>query len=126
MLGYTRRELLDKTPYSIAAEVLVPEVDKTFGCILSGEGMFVEWVQVTKDGKEIPVEISAKPFKLNGREMVISITRDMTERKKTEEFLRYNESLSMIGELSAGIAHEIRNPLTSIRGLSNCSIPSLR
>lgn len=116
MLGYTYQEMLDKTPYSITAESLLPEVDNIFESILRGDGSFVEWIQVTKDGRYIPVEISAKPFKLNGRKMVISITRDMTERKKTEEFLRYTENISMISELSAGIAHEIRNPLTSIRG----------
>ncbi len=42
--------------------------------------------------------------------------RDVTKMKETEKMLRNAEKLSVIGELAAGIAHEIRNPLTSIRG----------
>jgi PAS domain S-box-containing protein len=47
----------------------------------------------------------------------ISMQYDVTEKKKTEEILLKSEKVSLIGELAAGIAHEIRNPLTSIRGL---------
>lgn len=47
---------------------------------------------------------------------VIAICRDITERRQTEEFIRRSEKLSIVGELAAGIAHEIRNPLTSLRG----------
>jgi two-component system sporulation sensor kinase A len=45
-----------------------------------------------------------------------NITRDITERKQNEDLLMRTEKLSVIGELAASIAHEIRNPLTSLKG----------
>lgn len=42
------------------------------------------------------------------------IVRDLTEEKKTEELIRRIDRLTSLGQLSAGIAHEIRNPLASI------------
>jgi two-component system sporulation sensor kinase A len=45
-----------------------------------------------------------------------NVTRDITERKQNEDLLRRTEKLSVIGELAASIAHEIRNPLTTIKG----------
>src|SRR5690606_33180277 len=47
---------------------------------------------------------------------IVIISRDISERKKAEEQLLQSEKLSIVGELAAGIAHEIRNPLTTIKG----------
>ncbi|MEC1956417.1 ATP-binding protein, partial [Bacillus anthracis] len=41
---------------------------------------------------------------------------DITERKKTEELLNKSDTLAAIGQLAAGVAHEVRNPLTVIKG----------
>ncbi len=47
---------------------------------------------------------------------VLCVMRDISERKDAEELLLRSEKLLMAGQLAAGIAHEIRNPLTSIKG----------
>jgi two-component system sporulation sensor kinase A len=48
--------------------------------------------------------------------VVQTVIRDLTERKKLEEVIIRSEKLSLIGQLAAGIAHDIRNPLTSLKG----------
>ncbi|MCU5501657.1 ATP-binding protein [Bacillus wiedmannii] len=49
-------------------------------------------------------------------EKIMIIVRDITERKKTEELLNKSDTLAAIGQLAAGVAHEVRNPLTVIKG----------
>ncbi|WP_409344688.1 PAS domain S-box protein [Paenibacillus sp. MBLB4367] len=50
------------------------------------------------------------------RKGLVVIGRDITELKHTEALLRKSEKLAVVGQLAAGIAHEIRNPLTTLKG----------
>ncbi|MDQ0197763.1 PAS domain S-box protein [Neobacillus ginsengisoli] len=71
-----------------------------------------------KDGTYYWVDTTIVPF-LNQEGMpyqYLAIRNDITERKKTEEVLHRQDKLAAVGQLAAGVAHEIRNPLTSMRG----------
>jgi two-component system, NtrC family, sensor histidine kinase PilS len=52
----------------------------------------------------------------DGLDAALIVFQDLTEVKKLERQARFNEQLAAVGELAAGIAHEIRNPLASISG----------
>ncbi len=70
------------------------------------------------DGGEIGLGFSFSPLKNHkGKEVgKIIIFQDLTHVKEMEESMRRSEKLATIGQLAAGIAHEIRNPLASISG----------
>ncbi|WP_110111663.1 PAS domain S-box protein [Bacillus sp. CGMCC 1.16541] len=90
-----------------------------FERVRSGESMIsFETQDVHKDGHFIDVEITLSPI-YDQKQTVIAlsaIARDITEKKETKEFLRRTDKLSLAGEMAAGVAHEIRNPLTSLQG----------
>ncbi|MCO7126819.1 ATP-binding protein [Sporolactobacillus shoreicorticis] len=65
---------------------------------------------------QIPAEITLLHFSDQDQSLVQLTIRDISTRKIAEESMIQSEKLSVIGELSAGILHEIRNPLTSIKG----------
>ncbi|MFZ7944667.1 PAS domain-containing sensor histidine kinase [Neobacillus sp. 19] len=68
-------------------------------------------------GKAITLQCTSLPIIIDGNVTgIIGYGRDVTTLRKTEERLRRTEKLSVVGELSASVAHEIRNPLTSLKG----------
>jgi PAS domain S-box-containing protein len=85
-----------------------------------GEATF-EAVNLRKDKTVLPVEINARVIDYDGRKIVLSVARNITERKKAEEALKktsdkiamMNEKLRVVGSLTR---HDVRNKLSTVTG----------
>ncbi len=69
----------------------------------------------TRDGRALPTENKVKLIVYRGETAAVGICRDITERVEMERKVRESESLAHIGQLTTSLAHEIRNPLSSVK-----------
>ena len=77
-----------------------------------------ETIRIKKDGSPLDMILSNFPIEFSDQQFAGWATtfRDITDQKKAEAMVINSEKLSIAGQLAAGIAHEIRNPLTAIKG----------
>ncbi|MFQ6120522.1 MAG: PAS domain S-box protein, partial [Methanosarcinales archaeon] len=77
-----------------------------------------EHIHYDKNGREIYVEVSTSPIRNEKGEIhqVVHIARNITEKKQMEAKLIQSAKMASIGELAAGVAHNLRSPLAAVKG----------
>ena len=109
-LGRSREDLLSLSASDI--DPLLPKEAWTeFWEKMKVQGSTVfETQNQTKEGRIFPVEVTANYLEFDGQEFIFAFARDLTKRRALESQLRQAQKLEGIGQLAAGIAHEINTP----------------
>ena len=126
-LGYSRDELLRLSPRDIDAPEEMAKFPQRLEVILAQGRITFEAVHVTRSGQHVPVEINACLTDFAGQQAVLSVVRDVTERRQYIEGLRKAQELAeeiatAKSNFLANMSHEIRTPMNAIIGLSQLAL----
>ncbi len=106
----------------VSFETLFPEYTEEIRNVLKNDSSILnrEIVYQRPDGSLVPVSISATQVKDNHGDGIgaVLVLHDLREVKELQQRARRAEHLASIGRMAATVAHEIRNPLSSIRGFA--------
>ncbi len=118
IMGFSRDDVIGRTPQELD---LWPDDRKTIIQFLAGlnENGMVKNNEVrirNKSGNPVSLQVSAVVVTLNKEDCLAATMRDLTRQKTMEAELARLDRLNLIGQMAAGIGHEIRNPMTTVRG----------
>ncbi len=119
MFGYTPEEVLGRNVSMLMPMPFQGEHDSYLERYLrTGErkviGIGREVVGLRRNGTTFPIDLSVGEGRIGERVFFTAIMRDITERKDMQSKLNQAERLAAVGELAAGVAHEVNNPINTI------------
>lgn len=124
-VNQTAESVLELTPGEVigtdAREVLPIELCGVAEELSTSEGIIEKEIDChLKNGRTIPLDVSVSSLEGDDGAYLgcIVLFRDMTEIQSLKREIERSERLASLGRLAAGIAHEIRNPLSSIKGFA--------
>lgn len=116
-LGFAKVEIIGKTflELNLSKEKKTIDIVEKFSREknIDSEKVFY----LTRSGEERVGLISTELIELNNELCILSVIKDITKLERMEYEIARLDRLNLVGQMAAGIAHEIRNPLTTIRGL---------
>ncbi|KAF0246391.1 MAG: PAS/PAC sensor hybrid histidine [Planctomycetota bacterium] len=116
LYGYTRAEFRAMTIKDIRPVTELPRLlasQKMTGPHYQHHG---EWIHRRKNGTELSVEVSTHGIRFEGRDAVLALLQDLTEKKRQEGHLTQAAKMEAVGRLAGGVAHDLNNLLTIIQG----------
>lgn len=118
MLGIERTQLIGKPMFVFFAKNNIkPFLDHLRRCRLTNEKVTTELILAAKSGVTVHVQLLSVPHKIaDGNIQYKTIITDITERKMYEKELARLDRLNLVGKMAATIGHEVRNPMTTVRG----------
>jgi len=121
----TAGSILAVSPPDISGKGAVECLPSALWKLISGledrKGIFETEIEcVLKDGKTVPLEVSATELKDEKGDFLgyIILFKDLSEVRSLRREVARSQRLASLGSLAAGVAHEIRNPLSSIKGFA--------
>jgi PAS domain S-box-containing protein len=104
-LGYSREELLRLTPADVTVPELVARIPVLIAQLQHEDHIFFEMILQRRDGTPLPMELNSRIIEYSGGPAVLSIARDITERKRGEEALaRWTAQLALLSDVGRQIA----------------------
>ena len=125
MLGYTPDEIKNLNIVQLDAQWSAGEIKERISNLMNKQEVF-EAKNRRSDNQVIDVEINAVGVEIDGRRLLFSSSRDVTERKKLEGQLRQAQKMEAIGVLAGGVAHDFNNILTAIIGFGTLAQKRVR
>jgi two-component system sensor kinase FixL len=121
MFGYSEQEVLGRnvnmlmpSPYHEEHDGYMRRYLATGQKRIIGIGREVSGLR--RNGEHFPIHLSVGELEIGGAPHFAGILHDLSTRVRLEEQLREQTALARLGEMAAVIAHEVKNPLTAVRG----------
>jgi two-component system sensor histidine kinase AtoS len=115
LYGYSVKELLGMNIARLVPEQKEESFRARMRETLNGEWTHLRAKRRKKDGSLIPVDLSLGMFILDQQKYLLSFCRDISEMLQAEEELQRANQMALVGQMAAGLAHEIKNPLAGVK-----------